>query len=182
MRMKRLLCALTLFAFGAAPALADPKSDLMAAMINLQKAGTYHISFMGKDKQKMDGDFAMPSKMHMYSPQMEMIKIDNTVWMKIGGQWRQMNIPGVEAMTASVTGAMSMAHGQADDFVVTDLGMKAPLSGGPALHAYTMTNKAGKSPATAFVDGTVLKEIDNADGGTVTFSKIGVPVDISPPN
>ncbi len=180
--MKRFLSALALFAFAAAPALADPKSDVMAAMINLQKAGTYHITFNGKGNQKMDGDFAMPAKMHMYSPQMEMIKIDQTVWMKIGGQWRQMNIPGVESMTASVTGAIEMAKGQADDLVVTDLGMKPPNTGGPPLHAYTMTNKAGKSPATVFIDGGVLKEIDNTDGSSVVFSKIGAPVDIAPPN
>jgi len=64
---------------------------------------------------------------------------------------------------------------------VTDLGMKTPLSGGPPLHAYSMTNKAGKSPATMFVDGGVLKEIDNTDGSSVIISKIGAPVDISPP-
>jgi hypothetical protein len=180
--MKRFLCALALFAFAAAPALADPKSDIMAAMINLQKAGTYHMTINGKDKKTMEADLALPAKMHMYSAQMEMIKIDQTVWIKIGGQWRQMNIPGVEAMTASVTGAMEMAKGQADELVVTDLGMKSPLSGGPPMHAYTMTNKAGKSPSTVFLDGGVVKEIDNADGASVVFSKIGVPVDISPPN
>jgi hypothetical protein len=180
--MKRFLCALALFAFAAAPALADPKSDLMGAMIGLQKAGTYHITFSGKNNQTMNGDFALPAKMHIYSPQMEMIKIDQTVWIKVGGQWRQMNIPGVEQMTANVTGAVEMAKSQPDDLVVTDLGMKTPLSGGPPLHAYSMTNKAGKSPATVFIDGGVLKEVDNTDGSSVVFSKIGVPVDISPPN
>jgi hypothetical protein len=60
--------------------------------------------------------------------------------------------------------------------------MKTPLSGGPPLHAYTMTNKAGKSPATVFLDGGTLKEVDNTDGSTAIFSKIGVPVDIEPPN
>jgi len=180
--MKRFLCALALFAFAAAPALADPKSDIMAAMINLGKAGSYHITFTGKDKKMMEADMALPAKMHMYGGPMEMIKIDQTVWIKIGGSWRQMNIPGVESMTASVTGAMEMAKGQPDDLVVTDLGMKTPLSGGAPMHAYTMTNKAGRSPATVFLDGGVVKEIDNNDGGTVVFSKIGVPVDISPPN
>jgi hypothetical protein len=180
--MKRFLCTLALFAFAAAPALADPKSDIMAAMINLQKAGTYHITFNGKNNQVMNADFALPAKMHMYSPQMEMIKIDQTVWIKAGGQWRQMNIPGMEQLTGNFTGAIEMARGQANDLVVTDLGMKTPVSGGAPLHAYTMTNKAGKSPATVFLDGGVLKEVDNTDGSSVVFSKIGAPVDISPPN
>jgi hypothetical protein len=180
--MKRFLCALALFAFAAAPALADPKSDVMTAMINLQRAGSYHITFTGKDQRTMEADMVLPAKMHIYSAQMEMIKIDQTMWIKMGGQWRQMNIPGVEAMTASVTGAIEMAKGQADDLVVTDLGPKVPLGGGSPMHAYTMTNKAGRSPSTVFLDGGVVKEIDNADTGTVIFSKIGVPVDISPPN
>ncbi len=178
--MKRFLCALALFAFAAAPALADPKSDLMAGWIQLQKAGTYHMSFNGK-AQKMEADMALPAKMHMYSPQMEMIKIDQTMWVKVGGQWRQMNFPGVEQMTASITGAMEMAKSQADDLVVTDLGMKTPLSGAAPMHAYMMTNKAGKSPSTVFLDRGLVKEIDNADGTTVVITKIGVPVDISPP-
>jgi hypothetical protein len=180
--MKRFLCALALFAFAAAPALADPKSDIIAAMINLQKAGTYHMTINAKNNQKMEADMALPAKMHMYSPQMEMIKIDNTMWVKIGGQWRQMNIPNVETMTASMTGPMEMARGQADDLVVTDLGMKTPNSGGPPLHAYSMTNKAGKSPATVFLDGGIVREIDSNDGTSMVISKIGVPVDISPPN
>jgi hypothetical protein len=180
--MKRLVCALALFAFAAAPALADPKSDIMGAMINLQKAGTYHITFNTKNNQKMDIDFALPAKMHMVSPQMEMIKIDQTVWIKAGGQWRQMNIPGMDQMTNSVTGAIDMARSQADELVVTDLGMKTPVTGGPPLHAYSMTNKAGKSPATVFLDGGVVREIDNTDGSSAVFSKIGTPVDISPPN
>jgi hypothetical protein len=179
--MKRFLCALALFAFAAAPALADPKSDIMAAMINLQKAGTYHMTINAKN-QKMEADMALPAKMHMVMPQMEMIKIDSTMWIKVGGQWRQMNIPNADQLTATVTGAMEMAKGQPDDLVVTDLGLKTPVSGGAPLHAYSMTNKAGKSPSTVFLDGGVVKEIDTTDGTSVVFSKIGVPVDISPPN
>ncbi len=180
--MKRFLCALALFAFAAAPALADPKSDLMGAMINLQKAGSYHMTISAKNNQKIEIDMALPAKMHMIGPQMEAIKIDNTMWLKIGGQWRQMNIPQVETMTASLTGPMEMAKGQADDLIVTDLGMKTPSSGAPPMHAYSMTNKAGKSPSTVFLDGGIVKEIDTSDGTSMVVSKIGAPVDISPPN
>jgi hypothetical protein len=45
-----------------------------------------------------------------------------------------------------------------------------------------MTNKAGKSPATVFLDGGIVREIDSNDGTSMVISKIGVPVDISPPN
>jgi hypothetical protein len=179
--MKRLLCALALFAFATAPALADPKSDIMAAMINLQKAGTYHMTINMKN-QKMEADMALPSKMHMVMAQMEMIKIDSTMWIKIGGQWRQMNIPNADQLTATISGAMDAAKGSPDDLVVTDLGVKTPASGGAPMHAYSMMNKAGKSPATVFLDGSVVKEIDTNDGTSMVISKIGVPVDISPPN
>ena len=178
--MKRLLCALALVAFGAAPALADPKSDLMASMIGLGKASSYHVSVISK-RGSIEGDIALPSKMHITSPQFEMIKIDQTTWVKIGGQWRQFALPGMEQITAGITGAIETARGKQDDLVVTDLGMKVPAGGGGPMHAYSMTNKAGKSPATAFVDGGTLTEIDNADGTAMKFSKFNVPVDISPP-
>jgi hypothetical protein len=59
--------------------------------------------------------------------------------------------------------------------------MKTPATGGSALHAYSVTNKAGKSPATIFLSGGRLAEVDSADGNSVTFSNFNVPVDIEPP-
>lgn len=178
--MKRLLCALVLVVFGASPALADPKSDVMAAMAGFAKASSYHVSVVGK-LGGIEGDMALPSKMHITSAQFEMIKIDSATWIKIGGKWRQLQIPGMDRMTAGISGAIHTARGKEDDMVVTDLGMKAPAAGGPPLHAYGVTNKAGKSPATIFLDGGTLTEVDGSDGTAVKFSKFNVPVDISPP-
>jgi hypothetical protein len=177
--MKRFLCALAVLVFGAAPALADPKSDLMAAMAQFSKATTYHMSVAGRGRA-MEADFALPSKLHMTSGQFEMIKIDSTTWVKMGGKWQQFTMPGMDQLTGSINGAIAMAH-PSDDIEVTDLGLKAPITGGPPLHAYSVTNKAGKSPATLFLDGGLLVEIDNTDGTSVRFSKFGTPVDISPP-
>ena len=178
--MKRLLCALALVAFGASPALADPKSDVMAAIVGFAKASSYHVSVIAK-RGGIEGDMALPSKMHIISPQFEMIKIDATTWMKIGGQWRQLNMPGMEQMMGGMSGLIDTARGKADDMVVTDLGMKVPSGGGGPLHAYSVTNKAGKSPSTIFLDGGTLTEIDGSDGTALKFSKFNVPVDISPP-
>lgn len=179
--MKRLLCALALVVFAAAPASADPKSDLMAAMIGFAKATTFHMEVSAK-RGTLEADMALPGKMHVSSAQFEMIKIDTTTWIKVGGQWRQFAMPGMEQMTGALTNAIAAAHYEnPDDLVVTDLGMKTPAAGGSPLHAYSVTNKAGKSPATIFLDGGRLVEIDSADGNSVKFSKFDVPVDIQPP-
>ena len=178
--MKRLLCALALVAFSAAPALADPKSDVMAAMMQFAKATTYHMSISGHG-QTMDADIQPPSKMHMMSTQFEMIKIDATTWMKVGGKWQKFTMPGMDQMMGSVNGAIATAHASPDDVTVTDLGMKKAAGGGDPLHAYSVTNKAGKSPATIFLDGSRLVEVDSPDGSAVRFSKFNVPVDIEPP-
>jgi hypothetical protein len=178
--MKRVLCALALVAFGAAPALADPKSDVLAAMIGFAKASSYHISVIGKSGA-IEGDMALPAKMHIMSPQFEMIKIDSTTWVKVSGGWRQFNMPGMEQMTAGLNEAIATARGKEDDLVVTDLGMKLPGGGGRPLHAYSVTNKAGKSPSTVFLDRGTLVEVDGSDGTAVKFSKFNAPVEISPP-
>jgi hypothetical protein len=177
---KRLLCALALVAFAATPALADPKSDVLAAFLEFGKATSYHIDVTAK-RGSVEADVAPPGKMHVVSPQFEMIKIDATTYMKIGGQWRQMSIPGMEAMTGAVTSTLAMTKSNPDDFTVTDLGMKSPSSGGSPLHAYAVSNKTGASPATIFIDGGKVVEIDSTDGTSVKISKYNVPVDIQPP-
>jgi hypothetical protein len=179
--MRRLLCALALVAFAAAPALADPKSDIMSAMITFGRATSYHMDITAKG-HTMAGDIAPPNKMHMSSAEFEMIKIDSTIWIKIGGSWRKMNFPGADQMTAAYTSALETAKSAPDDLIVTDLGMKVPASGGAPLHAYTVTNKAGKSPSTMFLDGSTFVEADTTDGSSIRFSKFNVPVDISPPS
>lgn len=177
--MKHVLATLALLAFAAAPALADPKSDVMAAMVQFSKATSYHMSVAGKGRT-MEADFVMPGKMHMTSAQFEAIKIDTTMWVKMGGKWQQFNMPGMDQMMGSVNASIAAAHPN-DKTVVTDLGMKSPIGGGPPLHAYSVSSEAGKSPSTLFVDGGRLVEIDSADGTSARFSKFNDPVDISPP-
>jgi hypothetical protein len=178
--IKRSLCALALVAFAAAPAMADPKSDVMAAFLQFGKATSYHIDIAAK-RGSIEADMVLPGRMHIVSPQFEMIKIDTTTYMKIGGQWRSMSMPGMEAMTGAVTSRMAMTKGTPEDFTVTDLGMKSPDSGGSPLHAYSVANKAGNSPSTIFLDGGKVVEIDGDGGTSVKISKYNVPVDIQPP-
>ena len=148
-------------------------------MTQFAKAGSYHMSINSKGRT-MDADIVNPGKMHMTSAQFEVIKIDTTTWVKAGGKWQQFNMPGMEQMMGGVNAAIASARAS-DQMTVTDLGMKAPASGGAPLHAYAVTNEAGKSPSTVFVDGGVLTEVDNSDGTYVRFSKINAPIDITPP-
>ena len=106
--MKRLLCALALVVFAATPALADPKSDLLAAMGHFAKATTFHMSVTGRGRT-MNGDFALPTKMHIISPQFEMIKIDTTTWVKLKGTWQKFALPGTDHMLGGST-APSLLH------------------------------------------------------------------------
>jgi hypothetical protein len=177
--MRRFLSALALVAFAAAPALADPKSDLMAAMGQFAKSTSYHVSASGKGTG-MEADMMLPSKMHITAGPMEMIKIDATTWVKLNGKWQKFAFPGMDQMTAGLTGAVATARSAPDDMVVTDLGMKSPE--GTPLHAYAITNKAGKSPSTLFIDGSGrLVRVEGTDGMVVKFSKFNDVAPIEPP-
>ena len=179
--MKRLLAGAALFALITAPALADPKGDVTAAMIGLAKATSYHITISNHKGPAMEADMQAPGKMHMISPQFEFIKIGTTTWVKMNGAWQKFSLPGTNQMTGGVTNVLNMAH-RPDRLTVTDLGPKTPATGGWALHAYSIVNEAGKSPSTVFIDGGRLVEVDNIDGSSVKFSKFNVPVDIEPPS
>lgn len=178
--MKRLLAGFALFALATAPASADPKGDVMAAMIAFAKASSYHATVTSKNRPAMEFDMQAPGKMHLTSPQFEVIKIDATTWVKMNGTWQKFTLPGMEQMMGSVNGVIAMAR-QPDQVTVTDLGPKTPATGGAAVHAYSVANEAGKSPATVFIDGGQLVEVDGTDGNAVRFSKFNAPVDIEPP-
>jgi hypothetical protein len=171
--MKRLLFALALFAFAAAPALADPKSDLMTALMQTAKQPSFHVTATDKGKT-FDMDMALPDKMHMMMGPMEMIKLGSTMYLKMNGTWRQMNMPGMDAMMGNVANYVAYARGKynPDDTVVTDLGMKSP--DGIPMHAYSVTNKGDHDPTMLYIDSSSrLARVDAADGAVVRFSKWG---------
>jgi len=178
--VKRLLLALALVAFAAAPALADPKSDIIAAALKFTTATSFHMTAAAMGRT-LDADYAPPDKMHLTAGPLEVIKIGQTTWFNSGGTWRQFAMPGMDQLTGVFTSAIGeVRNASPDDLVVTDLGMKAPA--GIRLHAYTVTNKAGTSPATLYLDGNGwLTRIEMGQGNAVTFSKFNAPLDIEPP-
>jgi hypothetical protein len=178
--MKRLLFALALVGATAAPALADPTADLSRAMMNLGAAKSYHVEVTAKG-MSMEIDAMPPARMHMTGGPMEVIKIDNDTYVKMGETWRKFNFPGIEQVAGMYKGAIDTASHPTADMVVTDLGPKN--IDGIALHAYTMTDKEHpKASATFYLDGGGnLARIQPTEGGIIKITKINVPVTIVAP-
>jgi hypothetical protein len=178
--MKRLLLTLTLVAATVAPALADPKGDLMNAMMKVARATSYHVQTTDKGKS-IDMDMMPPTKMHiMMGSTMEMIKIDSEMYVKVQGTWRKFSIPGMDAMVNMYKGNIDKYTHAADDTVVTDIGMKV-VDGAP-LHGYTMKNAEAKTPVTIYIDGAGYPARMETDNGLVMlFSKFNAPMSIDAP-
>lgn len=177
--MTRVLLALALTLAAATPALADPTADVKAAMISFANAKSFHITAEGGGKS-VEGDIVPPAKAHFIAGPFEMITISGTTWVKAGGSWHQFAVPGMDKITFFVNGAIDTVRNPPADLVVTDLGTKA--IDGSNLHAYTITNKAGTSPSTVYIDGGgMLARVENGTG-VVRFSKINAPLSIDPPN
>jgi hypothetical protein len=178
--MKRLLCALALVAVTTAPVLASPQSDVEGAMIGLGTAKSYHISVTGKGRTA-DIDMVKPGKMHLTAGPMEMIKIDNTSYMKLNGTWQKFAIPGVsDQITSMYEGAIKNATSHPDELVVTDVG-NTVVDGVP-LHGYTVKTKNQATPFTTYLDSKGLPvRMDAADGTVIHFSKINEPIAIDAP-
>ncbi len=178
--MKRLLFTLVFVAFAAAPALADPKSDVVAAVLKFTTATSFHMTATAMGRT-LDADFVPPDKMHLIAGPLELIKIGQTTWFNSGNTWRQFAMPGMDQLTGVFTNAIGTVRNTSpDDVVVTDLGLKSPA--GIRLHAYAVTNKAGTTTATLYLDGNgTLVRVEGPGGSTVTFSKFNAPIDIQPP-
>jgi hypothetical protein len=181
--MKRLLVALALavtVAAAAVPASADPTADVRGAMIAFAKATSYHVSATAEGRD-IEADFLPPSRAHFIAAPIEVITIDGTTWVKLGGGWRQFAVPGMDRITGFVQGTIDTMRNPPDDMVVTDLGPKSV--DGAALHAYGVTTKSAAGTTTVYIDRSgLLARIDTNDGSTVRFSKFNAPLTIAPPN
>jgi len=177
--MKRLLCLISLLAFTAGAALADATSDVRTAMLAFAKLTSYHMSIESHGRS-IEVDTIPPSKVHVVMTPFEMIKIDQTTWMKTNGTWQKLTMPGMDRVGMMYQGAVDSVAHPPSDLVVTDLGPKT-VDGAP-LHAYKITNKAGESPSTVYLDasGTFVR-VESADGGVVRFSKFNARLTIAPP-
>jgi hypothetical protein len=178
--MNRLILALAVTLFAAAPALADPTSDVKNAMIAFANAKSFHVSAEASGRN-VEADIVPPAKAHFIAGPFEMITISGTTWVKAGGSWHQFSVPGMDRITVFVNGAIDTVRNPPADLVVTDLGTKTIE--GATLHGYTITNKAGDSPSTVYLDGSgMLARVEGSGGSVVRFSKFNAPLQIDPPN
>jgi hypothetical protein len=178
--MTRMVLALAFTLAAAAPALADPTADVKNAMIAFGNAKSFHVSAEAAGRN-IEGDIVPPAKAHFIAGPFEMITISGTTWVKTGGGWHQFTIPGMDRITVFVNGAIDTVRNPPADLVVTDLGTKT--IDGATLHGYTISNKAGNSPSTIYLDGSgTLARVEANGGSVVRFSKFNAPLQIDPPN
>ena len=168
-------------AFAAAcrlSAQADAPSDLKQALETSLKQTSYHMTMVTPASGTIDADVVNPGRMHMLMKKqnMEVIVIDQTMYMKQHGTWRK--YPGVDPMHTQRNPLQSLAAAKGK-FTVDDLGPK--VIGGAALHAYRVTNIAKKSVATVFVDGSDRIARIEAGADVIQMSKFGEAVTIVAP-
>src|SRR5665213_522143 len=114
----------------SAPALADPNSALMNAVVATSQAHSYHISMSGPS-MSAEGDIVNPGKMHMLMKQGETIIIRPDMYMKMGGKWKKIAGAGD---TLDQTDAVKQMQAHRADYTSQDLGMRT--IGGTSDHAY----------------------------------------------
>ncbi len=180
--MKPILLVAALLAIVVRPALADPQSDIVNAVLAFGKLTSYHVTVTARGHE-IDGDVVNPGKMHVTAGPAEIIVIGKTSYVKVGSSWHEFTIPGMDRMFAPLTYAQNLGTHRAD-IVVTDLGEKTV--DGTLLHAYSVRTSADDKPATVYVDasGTMRRvEVSSTEGGlaVVTFSNFNAPVTIAPP-
>jgi flavin-binding protein dodecin len=170
----------------AAPALADPAHDaVLNSMLAFEKLTSYHVT-VESHGHVVQADYVAHGKWHMTAGGMELIIVDNAMYVKMQGNW--MKVPGAAAgaMTGGITGAVERARKTATDkenFTATDLGMKTV--GGTTYHAYDVRSKSSSKPSTFFVtkDGYLGRIETLGEGQTtaVTFSNYNQPAKIEAP-
>jgi hypothetical protein len=77
----------------AAPAMADPKADILAAheaMIAKGKFRQANESISGDQVTKSTSEVQWPNRFHVTTPDMEMVLVPGETYMKQGGQWSKL--------------------------------------------------------------------------------------------
>jgi hypothetical protein len=178
--VKRFAIIAALVLVTAAPALADPTSDLEGAFVKLAAAKSYRVSTAMPSGPAMKIEIVNPGRSHSLMDGMEIIVIDNTTYTKMGGKWQKQTSP-----VAAGSGA-SMAQPYATPgpgSTIRDLGMKTVA--GASLHAYAVQKSASAPTGTIFVDGNGMVARMEAPGprGTIvmSFSDFNAPISIVAP-
>lgn len=159
----------------SAPALADPNSALMNAVIATSQARSYHITMSGPS-MAAEGDVVNPGKMHMIMKEGETIVIRPDMYMKMGGKWKKMAGAGA---TLDQSDAVKQMQLHRADYTSQDLGMRTV--GGTSGHAYLVTNLKKNTKETVYVDGSGRIAGFQFGDTMMTFSRYGEAVSIVAP-
>jgi hypothetical protein len=174
-QIRRVIAASALLLALSAPALADPNSVLMNAVIATSQARSYHIS-MSSPNMSAQGDIVNPGKMHMIMKDGETIIIRPDMYMKMGGTWKKITGAGDAMDQSDAVKQMQLHHA---DYTSQDLGMRT--IGGASEHAYLVTNLKKNTKETVYVDSRGRIAGFQFGDMTMTFSNYGEAVSIVPP-
>jgi outer membrane lipoprotein-sorting protein len=173
-----LLATMVFAAACTLTARADAPSALRQALENSLKQTSYHMTMVSPTYGTIEADVAPPGRMHMLMNQknMEVVVVDQTMYMKQNGAWRK--YPGADFMKTRPNPLQTLGASKGK-FTVDDLGPK--IVDGAALHAYRVTNLTTKSVSRVFVDGSARIARIEVGSEVVQLSKFGAPVVIVAP-
>lgn len=173
--MRYALAAMALTALTTPPARADVPAALASAVAATQQATSFHVSITAATGNT-EADIVEPDRIHSVSAKSELIAIGPTLYVKIGGAWRQ--IPGGGTQLAPMNVARQIAS-HLPDITATDLGMKTV--DGQTLHDFHTNDPKLKQTSTVYIDGS--GRIVRVDTGTtiVRLTKFNESVTISAP-
>ena len=167
----------------AAPAAADPTSDMVAMGQAFASVHSFHADVTTATGATVSMDVIQPDKCRItMNGKMQMIEIGSDTWMNMNGSWQHLPMAGAMAQRPldMARNAGMQGHG-ASDYAITDLG--PAMLGAVPTHKYHMVGKNGDT-----VDMWVSKNLPlqvqatgKAGTATITYSEFNSVPDITPP-
>jgi hypothetical protein len=140
------------------------------------KLTSYHMTLITPEQGTVEADVINPGRMHMSMKNMEIIVVNQSMYMKQDGAWKKYPIDDDLYMQ---TDPFKRLAADAGTYTVDDLGMK--VVGGTPLHAYRSTSLKTHHVSTLYLDAG--DRIVRIESGTMamTMSKFGEAVSIVAP-
>lgn len=165
-----------------ASAAATPADDLMHAADKFAAVKTFHAT-MTAGKRVSEIDYAAPDRWHMTMPPSDSYVIGSTVYVKAGGSWMKLPLPGMQAMTDQLrTPAQIREH--IASLTIVDQGTDSDGH----KYAYDTSSNGYTAHVVMWIglaDGLPHKMLVTPQGKgspvTVVYSRYNEPITITPP-
>jgi hypothetical protein len=181
--MKFIASLLACIALATTAVLADPVGDITAANAKFSTVKSYRTTFTQPDGKTMQVETINPDRTHVISPQMEMISIADTVYMRFGGRAWQKVPPSLASTTSNQASLQKLYGNLPTSTVVRDLGMKTV--DGDSLHAYSV-QRPNEPVSTLYIgaDGLPSRVEVTTARGTMSMHvyDYNAPITIVAPN